>query len=196
MRLDINLASRPYENAQRFYMQWVPVLGVLALLAAVLSWTAFSQFAESRRQNRELNELREKIAGLQKVKATATDILGRPENAGTRDHALFLNSLFARKSFSWTQVLTDLEKIMPAQVQVLSIRPTLNQSGELEFSLTVNTTKRDNAIELVRRMESSPRFSLAQIRKEDAKLDPKSNNMEYEVQILAYYEPTLQRGKL
>lgn len=194
MRLEINLATRPYEDAKRFYMQWAPVLGVLGLLAIVLSWTAYSQFAESRRQNRELNELREKISELQKVRATATETLGRPENSGTRDQAMFLNSLFARKAFSWTQVLTDLEKIMPARVQVLSIKPTLNSSGELEFSLMVNTTIRDNGIELVRRMETSPRFSLAQVRTEGANTNSQTNQTEYQLQIVAFYQPILQKG--
>lgn len=186
MRLDLNLATHPYEDSQRFYMQWIPTLAVLAALALGLSWYALSEYASYRRQNRELDELNTKIAELQKVKEIATQTLSRPDNSGTRDQSAFLNYLIRQKAFSWTQVMSDLEKIMPARVKVSSIKPTLGPDGRLEFSLVVNTNDRDSGIELVRRMEGSPRFAYPQIRAERAQGEEGS---EYSLEIGALYLP-------
>lgn len=194
MRFELNLATHPYEDSKRFYGQWIPLLALLTVLAVGLSWFAYSQYAEYRRQNRELGELQARIAELEKVKAEASEVLARPDNSGTRDQAAYINDLIRKKAFSWTQVMADLEKIMPAQVQVASIRPALTPEGALEFTLTVNTRKRDNAIELVRRMEGSPRFAFADLRTEHAQTDDKTNQTDYSMEISARYQPLVEKA--
>jgi len=194
MRLNLNLATHPYEDAKHFYSQWLPLLGILAALAIGLTWYAATGFIEYRRQNRELVELRAKIAELQRLKEDATQTLARPENAGTRDQSMFLNYLIRQKAFSWTQVMTDLEKIMPAKVKVSSIKPTLGPDGRLEFTLTVLTRERDNGIELVRRMEGSPRFAGPELRNERTQTDDKAGTVEYSMEIGAVYMPQVLKG--
>ena len=51
------------------------------------------------------------------------EFLNRPENRNTRDESQFLNELIERKSFSWTRVLENLEKVMPPRVHLVSISP-------------------------------------------------------------------------
>lgn len=194
MRFELNLATHPYEDSRRFYLQWIPLLTLLTVLAFGLSWFAYSEYSEYRRQNRELDELNAKIKDLEKIEAEATQTLERPENSGTRDQAAFLNYLIRQKAFSWTQVLADLEKIMPPQVKVSSIKPTLTPDGRLEFTLVVNTRKRDNGIELVRRMESSPRFAYPQIRAERSQLGDKTKQDEVSLEIGAQYQPSVPKA--
>ncbi len=38
-------------------------------------------------------------------------------------------TLFAEKSFSWTSVMMDLERVLPAGVQVTSIEPAIYGGG-------------------------------------------------------------------
>jgi type IV pilus assembly protein PilN len=194
MRLNINLASRPYEDARRFYMQWLPLLIVLAVIAVTLCTYAYHRYDDSRQIENLLAEKRQQVTQLDKERSEAESILNRPENSGTRDQAQFLNALFARKAFSWTNVLTDLEKIMPPRVQVVSIKPEpeLNAEGQLQFTLSVTSEKRDDAIELVRRMETSPRFRLPQMMSERAKNDSKENKTT--VEIVSEYSPAVRKG--
>jgi type IV pilus assembly protein PilN len=192
MRLDLNLATQPYEDARRFYGQWLPILGLLGALAIGLSWFAVSQYTEYRRQNQELNELRAKLTELEKTKKEAQEFLARPDNSGTRDQAAYMNELIRRKAFSWTQVMSDLEKLMPPQVKVAAIKPSLTPEGALEFTLTVNTRRRDSGIELVRRMEGSPRFAYPQMRTERSQSDDKSGDTEYQLDIWALYQPSVK----
>jgi type IV pilus assembly protein PilN len=194
MRPNINLASHPYEDARSFYMQWLPLLIVLTAIAALLSTFAYSRYMSSHEQDRELNEIRSKIAKLEETKQQANATLNLPQNSGTRDQAQFLNSLFVRKAFSWTQVLSDLEQIMPRDIKVTSITPKVNENGLIEFTVKVSTRKRDTAIELVRRMEASKRFGSAQVKSENAHAEAKSSATQYDFDIAALYEPALQKA--
>jgi type IV pilus assembly protein PilN len=192
MRLNINLASRPYEDARRFYMQWLPLLIALSVIAVTLCTYAYHRYDDSRQIENLLAEKRQQVTQLDKERSEAESILNRPENSGTRDQAQFLNALFARKAFSWTNVLADLEKIMPPRVQVVSIKPELNPEGQLQFTLSVTSEKRDDAIELVRRMETSPRFREPQMISERSKNDSKENKLT--VEIVSEYAPAVRKG--
>ena len=69
---------------------------------------------------------------------------------------------------SWTRVLEDLEKVMPARVHLVSISPELDDSHQLTLKLVVAGDSRDRAIELARRMEESRHFTQTYIQTENA----------------------------
>jgi len=73
------------------------------------------------------------------------------------ERSQFLNDLFARKSFSWTAVMMDLEKVLPAGVQVTSIEPVISKEGDVNIRLRV-AGDRDKGVLLVRNLETSQRF--------------------------------------
>src|SRR3954470_20657727 len=166
MRFNVNLATKPYEDVRRFYMKWVPLLIGLAAIALALGIKAFMNYSDSRQIQNQISDRRHQIEKLQGEEQAAQATLNLPENSGTARQAQFLNNLFIRKAFSWTQVMADLERIMPGQVQVNSIHPALTGDGQLQFTLDVSTDHHESAIELVRHMESSPRFCEATIKSE------------------------------
>ena len=69
--------------------------------------------------------------------------MNRPENRTTRDQSQFLNELIERKTFSWTHVLEDLEKVMPARVHLVSIHPELDEDNQLTLKMMVAGDSRD-----------------------------------------------------
>ena len=81
----------------------------------------------------------------------------QPQNMAVLERSQFLNALFAQKSFSWTAVMMDLERVLPAGVQVTSIEPATSKSGEVNIRLRVSGD-RDRAVQLVRNLEKSQRF--------------------------------------
>jgi type IV pilus assembly protein PilN len=173
-------------------MKWLPLLIVLTVIAITLCTYAYRHYDDSRQVDSQLAEKRRQVSQLDNERSEAESILNRPENSGTRDRAQFLNALFTRKAFSWTSVLSDLEKIMPAHVQVVSIRPELNADGQLQFTLSVASDKRDDAIELVRRMESSPRFREPQMMSEKSKGENRDSKLG--VEIVSGYVPAVRKG--
>src|SRR5215469_2431236 len=159
MRLDINLASQPYEDARQFWRRWGTAAGALVLLTLILLALDVTSWVEARRDHAAINQTLEQIARHDQVRADAERILSMPENRTTRDESRFLNQLIERKAFSWTRVLETLEKVMPPRVHLVSISPALNEDNQLALKMTVAGDSRDRAIELERRMEESRRFA-------------------------------------
>jgi type IV pilus assembly protein PilN len=157
VRFNVNLATRPYEDAGEFYRRWIPILVILAVITLAVSAKAFTVFRDSRRANREIAKIDQRLSELEQKRQQAGAVLARPENVGTRDTARFLNDRFTLKRFSWTRVLNDLEGMVPSGMQVTSIKPVLDDS-RLRFQMDVASPNRGRVIELVRRMESATQF--------------------------------------
>jgi type IV pilus assembly protein PilN len=81
----------------------------------------------------------------------------QPQNKAVLDRAQFLNAVFAEKSFSWTAVMMDLERVLPTGVQVTSIEPVISKEGNVNIRLRVSGD-RDRAVLLLRNLETSQRF--------------------------------------
>ena len=187
MRIDINLASRPYEDARQFWMRWGTAVGAVGLLTLILLALCVTGWITARRDRLAMAQQRSMISDRDKVRADAERVLNLPENRTTRDESQFLNQLIERKAFSWTRVLENLEKVMPPRVHVVSISPQLNEDNELALKMTVAGDSRDRAIELARRMEESRRFAQTQIIRE-ASMQSQTGDTE-QVELSAIYIP-------
>ena len=89
--------------------------------------------------------------------------MNQPANRMVRDRSRFLNALFQRKAFSWTRVFEDLERVMPAHLHVVSIHPDVSADNNAEIKLLVGGDSREQALDLVRKMEGSKRFKQTRI---------------------------------
>ena len=98
----------------------------------------------------------------------------QPDNQSVLERSKFLNALFARKSFSWTAVMMDLEHVLPPGVQVTSIDPVVSKEGDVQIRLRV-TGDREKAIQLVRNLETSQRFVKPRLGGETALTAEKAN---------------------
>jgi Tfp pilus assembly protein PilN len=187
MRLDINLASQPYEDAREFWMRWGTAVGAVGLLTLVLLTLDITGWLNARRDRATIAQKRAMIADRDRVRANAEEFLNRQENRNTRDMSQFLNELIERKSFSWTQVLENLEKVMPPRVHLISINPELDEDNQLGLKMTVAGDSRDRAIELARRMEESRRFSQTNIVTERSQQSTSGDTEQFD--IIAVYIP-------
>jgi type IV pilus assembly protein PilN len=91
----------------------------------------------------------------------------QPQNMAVLERSQFLNALFAAKSFSWTAVMMDLEKVLPVGVQVTSIEPVIAKDGSVNIRLRVSGD-RERAVQLVRNLETSQRFVSPRLASEQA----------------------------
>ncbi len=188
MRLDINLASQPYEDARQFWMRWGTAVGALGLLTLILLALDITGWMNARRDREAIAQKRAMIAERDQLRANAERILNLPENRSTRDQSQFLNELIERKAFSWTRVLENLEKVMPPRVHLTSISPQLDEDNQLGLKMTVAGDSRDRAIELARRMEESRRFAQTNIISERFEKSTGSGDTE-QFDIVAIYIP-------
>jgi type IV pilus assembly protein PilN len=166
MRLDINLATHPYEDVRRFWLRWGSALVGLSLVTLALIISALMGWRGAAKDRTLIREREHQIAARDQERVKAEALLNRPENRTVRDRSQFLNDLFEQKSFSWTQVFEDLEHVMPAHLHVVSIQPQTTQQHQLELKLMVAGDSRERALELVRNMENSQHFRQTQIEEE------------------------------
>lgn len=192
MRLDINLASHPYEDARSFYLRWGTALFLVLLVTAGLVGFAILEWRGTRDNARKMAEVREQIAKLENERQQNEAILNRPENRGTRDRSQYVNGLILRKSFSWTQVFSDLEKIMPARVHVISITPELKQDRQIAIKMRVAGDSGERTFELARKMEQSRRFRDTQVTNYQDIAPSAGGGDNVQVEISALYIPDLK----
>jgi type IV pilus assembly protein PilN len=163
MRLDINLATRPYEDARRFWMRWGLGVGLLGVFTLFLLGFAVKGWREAGRDRHEIARLEAQIAERDLERAKAQAFLDLAANRSTRDQSQFLNELIDRKAFSWTRVFEDLEQVMPTNLHAVSLRPELNEQNQMELEMSVAGNTRAAAVDLVHRMEGSKHFRGAQL---------------------------------
>jgi type IV pilus assembly protein PilN len=168
MRLDINLATQPYEDSRRFWLQWGGALAALGIVTLGLIYLTFNAWLGARKDRVLISQYEQQIAERDKERADAQALMNAPQNANTRDRSQFLNDLFYRKAFSWTRVFENLEDVMPPRVHVVSIHPELTNENELAIKLVVAGDSRQRALELVRKMEASKHFRQTEIQQESA----------------------------
>jgi type IV pilus assembly protein PilN len=157
MKIAINLASRPYQDERRFYRNWGSALAVAILVTVALLFISVRHHVNSQRQWAQAREAEARLAELRKEEAQARQILAMPENRGTRDRSYFLNAAIMRKAFSWTRLMEDMEKVMPAGLRVVAIAPGVDRN-HFVLKLQVEGERRETVVELLRNMEKSAHF--------------------------------------
>jgi type IV pilus assembly protein PilN len=163
MRININLASERYETVQAFLRRMRTIVALLAVVALLLAGYIFYQRAQTRDIDAKIAQAQREISALDNEKAQAQAILNKPVNRGIADQSQFLNELFARKSLSWTRIFSEMERLMPPNIHVVSMKPDFTPNNELVVHMVVATDSRERAVELVKKMEKSPHFHSPQV---------------------------------
>lgn len=157
MRISVNLATRPFVELRPLFARLRLAMIVLAALAIGLGFGLRHLNARAKAATGQMDVLKARTVALQRERAANEARMKQPQNQSVLERSQFLNTLFAEKSFSWTAVMMDLEKVVPGGVQVTSIEPVISKEGDISIRLRV-TGDRDKAIQLVRNLETSQRF--------------------------------------
>src|SRR5438876_4868887 len=187
MRIDINLASQPYEDSRRFWTYWGTGLALLTIATALLVFLAITGFVRAGRDREQIAKLKTEIAAYDQEKAQAEAILNQPKNRDLRERSRFLNQLFERKAFSWTRVFENLEQVMPAHLHVISIHPGVSSGNTIDIKLVVGVDSPEQALDLVRKMENSKHFKETRIASERFVTDEGANRDKVQFEIEAAY---------
>lgn len=163
MRIDINLATQPYEDSRRFWTYWGTGLALLALITALLVYLAATGYVRAGHDRQQIAKLNAEIKAYDSEKVQSEAVLNQPQNRLMREQSRFLNDLFQRKAFSWTRVFEDLERVMPAHLHVISIHPDVTAENSAQIKLLVGGQSREQALDLVKKMEGSKRFKQTRI---------------------------------
>ncbi len=157
MRISVNLATKPFVELRPLLLRLRVAMAALAVLAVGLGLALHSLSAKAAAVEAQSRSIEAQTAAYQQEKQQNEARMRQPANAAVLERSRFLNAVFARKSFSWTAVMMDLERVLPAGVQVTSIEPQVTSDGAVNIRLRVSGD-RDRAVQLVRNLETSSRF--------------------------------------
>lgn len=174
MRISVNLATRPFVEIRPLLARLRIAMAGLLVLAVGLAFGLNGLNERAKIATAEMDSLKARTAAAQQERASNEARMKQPDNQAVLERSQFLNALFARKSFSWTGVMMDLEHVLPAGVQVTSIDPAVSKEGDVQIRLRV-TGDREKAIQLVRNLETSQRFVKPRLGGETALTAEKAN---------------------
>ena len=170
-QFDLNLSTRPFKPYRAANLGLL-VLLLLLVAVSVLQFSSYQQYsalaaasrsveaqarAESDRLNQNLQSLNSKMTSSKAAaKLSEVDLL---------------NQLLLRKSFSWTQVFADLERVTPENVRLVSLHPFIDAAGKIGLNMNIRGRSLTDATEFLRTLEDSKKFTdtaLAVEEKKDA----------------------------
>jgi hypothetical protein len=158
MKIPINLASQPFRRDRAMLVASAAVslllLGSLGALIALAS-TDNAQMADVRK---DVTKFHAQIAAAARQQAEFDAVLRKPQNAEVLERSVFLNMLLSRKGISWTRILADLEKTMPAAVKVLNIQPYVTGRNQVTLNLQVGSESEGPVIQFYKALEGSALF--------------------------------------
>src|SRR5580658_5717237 len=168
MRIQLNLASRPFVELGPLYLRLRILIILLAVVAVPLWLLLATEKRKASAAHARLAAVEQKIQAIDAQKQAFQAQMREPKNAAVLSQSQFLNQqVFARKAFSWTAVMMDLENVLPSGVQVMNIDPVVTKDGKVTIRLRVSGAH-DRGVDLVRNLEHSHRFLAPRLARETA----------------------------
>lgn len=201
MKITLNLASHPYVDLRSVLKRLRVLMALFAVLTIPLLLVQRSALQRAQSVTARVQNMQNNVRRLQQQQQDYEALMRQPKNAAVLTQADFLNGLFARKAFSWTATMTDLETVLPGGVQVLSLEPEITKSGEIVIRLRVSGG-RDRAVELMHNLEKSRHFASPRLASEtlaqqtgtnNAALQPMTATTLVNLDILADYRPLTEQ---
>jgi Tfp pilus assembly protein PilN len=156
MKIPINLASQPFRRDRAMLAASIAVSALLVATLGVLVSLAIAddrQMAETRADISQLNARLRTLGGEQ---AQLDTVLRKSENAEVLERSVFLNDLLARKGISWTRIFSDLEKVLPHNVRIIQIHPTVDAQNRVTLDMQVGSESPEPVIKLLQTMAQAP----------------------------------------
>jgi type IV pilus assembly protein PilN len=137
VKIPINLASQPFRH-NRGLLLGSGLLAVIMIgtLVMLISLTKVDR-RNKRDSLKQLAVVQQQMRDLQRDQAEVDRDLRQPKNAAVLERSVLLNQILVRKGISWTRIFGDLEKILPYNVRVLQIRPTLDSRNQVYLQMVL-----------------------------------------------------------
>jgi Tfp pilus assembly protein PilN len=165
MRVILNLATKPLETHRRFFV----FSGVGAVLATfvflALGWHVYSVRKADSAFRLQRQKTLNQIDVLRAEREELDHFFSEPDNAKLHGRASFINTILDARSFNWTRMFMDLERVLPGGVRVMNIEPK-QVNGEAAVKLTVGAASEEDKLKFLRALEQSGAFSHLQLTSE------------------------------
>jgi type IV pilus assembly protein PilN len=158
MRARLNLATKPLETHRKF----IAGSGLLGFVAAIVFLTLGWHVYQARKANAEMRaksaEIQKHVQEFEQQRASLERFFNLEENRNLHERAAFINNLIDARSFNWTLMFMDLEKVLPAGVRVVSIEPK-QEKGRIEVKFIIGAVSDEAKLKFLKALEDSKTFT-------------------------------------
>jgi type IV pilus assembly protein PilN len=158
MKVRLNLATKPLETHRKFIAGSTLVGFIAAIAFLSLGWHVYLARKANAEMRAKSAKILQQVADLQQQRAALERFFALDENARLHDRAAFINSLIDARSFNWTLMFMDLEKVLPPGVRVISIEPK-QEKGRIEVKFVIGATSDDAKLKFIKALEDSRTFT-------------------------------------
>jgi len=158
MRVRLNLATKPLETHRKFIAGSTLVGLVAAIVFLSLGWHVYLARKANAEMRAKSARILQQVAELEQQRTALERFFALDENARLHDRAAFINSLIDARSFNWTLMFMDLEKVLPPGVRVISIEPK-QEKGHIEVKFMIGATSDDAKLKFLKALEDSNTFT-------------------------------------
>jgi type IV pilus assembly protein PilN len=158
MRIRLNLATKPLETHRKFIAGSTLVGLVAAIVFLSLGWHVYLARKANAEMRAKSAKILQQVAELEQQRAVLERFFALDENARLHDRAAFINSLIDARSFNWTLMFMDLEKVLPPGVRVISIEPK-QEKGHIEVKFMIGAISDDAKLRFLKALEDSNTFT-------------------------------------
>ena len=164
MNIAINLSSERFRRDRPIFVASVALSVVLTLLLGVMIFLIVGERNRAKDARVGVERLETQLRTLTAEQAKFNATLRQPVNAEVLQRSLLLNTLIERKSISWTRIFADLERVLPFNVKLISVRlPQINSQNEVLLDVIVGAAQPQNIIGFLKKLEESPLFGAASV---------------------------------
>ncbi|MFI5167971.1 MAG: hypothetical protein ACHQQS_15285 [Thermoanaerobaculales bacterium] len=154
-----NLAARPFEEVRPVWF----AAAVLLVVAATLSAVSLAEFVGAkgveRAASNKLQDLLVRRAELSASVEKSNRELAKMNWKKLQTETSSLKDVVARRSLVWSQLLADLERVMPWDVRLVTIVPSVDPKGTIKVTLTGLASGREGWLKLLATLFADHRFS-------------------------------------
>lgn len=181
-----NLASKPFLNSRPVWIV-TSVAVAIALLFAVVNLRTYlhttNVLAEQLALKERLQAEHDSIEAAARRDVAALD--GVPWGS-LRGRIVQTNAVLREHGFSWLQLLDDIERVLPYDLRMIQISPSVEQAG-VTLNMQFVARNRDAMLDLIDTMIADPRFEDPLPRVE--RTPEESQGGGYNVSMTATYHP-------
>lgn len=153
-----NLARRPFLNTRPVWVV-AAVAGLITIAMVIANARLYvvtdRELAERIERRAELTERHAELLHEVRNQVDALEHVPWKSLAARVDAA---NTILREGTFSWLELLDDVEQVMPYDVRITRIAPRVDEE-QVKLELEVVCKTRDDLLEFLQRLIDDPRFS-------------------------------------
>ena len=158
MCAQINLATEPFQRDRLILVASSAAAAVLLVTLTLLTMAAVGDRQSMQTSLSALDQTEARLSGVRAEQRKLDTALSQSGNADVLERSQFINALLYRKGISWTKMFADLGKVMPPNVRLLSIRPTVDVNDHIELDMVVGSDTPKPVLDLLAKFEGSDLF--------------------------------------